>query len=105
MFHPWQSKHSTVCDLKRLAWEGHGRLLSIVWTVRNLLEEAPTELATCAVSESCHRPGQKLGSAQGSWRLLLLFLGQVALLAKEGNVLGRCQLPITRLNERTGQMH
>lgn len=44
MFHPWQYKHNTVCDLKRLGWEGHGSLLSIVWTVHNLLEEAAREL-------------------------------------------------------------
>lgn len=23
MFHPWEYKHSTICDQKRLGWEGH----------------------------------------------------------------------------------
>lgn len=44
MFRPWEYKHSTVCDLKRLGWEGPRSLLSIVWTVLSLPKEAPREL-------------------------------------------------------------
>lgn len=59
MFRPCEYKHSTVCDLKRLGWEGPGNLLSVVQMMLSLPKETPKSYLCCVweLSQARASPG------------------------------------------------
>lgn len=93
MFHSWEYKHSTICNLKRLGWEGHGSLLRIVWTLFSLPKEVPRKLPVLCLRTVTDWSQQSWGGLASacSWVKRSAYL--------VGNAPEKCQLLVRPIRE------